>query len=439
MGVSPSTWLPPNSEREVGLGFYATSTPGLPASIKQQPDDFVVREISRYPLPVPDGSYTILRVVSRDWEQHELAARIASVLGIPRHAIAWAGTKDRRAVAERLFSYRGPPPNTPLEIPGVDFREAYRARDGLSLGFHYGYSFSIRLSGDRSNGAEAIQSLGATRDAIRSLGWVPNLFGLQRFGEVRPITHLVGQAIVRGNLAGAVELYLAQILPDGDGFGDVARLSYGEHHDPVRALKEFPPSFRFERILLDHLARGHSPARALGGLSRELRQLFVHAYQSWLFNRWATKRLEAALPCEAPTSGDYLVRRAADGTVARSGGVPVSADNLSEGRDLVGRGRATVAGPLVGHETPELEGDAGKLFESLLEEEGIRRRDFAVPNMPSIASAGTWRPLVISAPPIAIEAPVGESIRLSFSLPKGAYATVLLREYLKNGAAESRS
>ena len=56
-----------------------------------------------------DGLYTVAHVESRNWEQHELGAAIARRLGLSAHSIQWAGTKDRRAVAERLFSYKGLP------------------------------------------------------------------------------------------------------------------------------------------------------------------------------------------------------------------------------------------------------------------------------------------------------------------------------------------
>lgn len=435
-------WDPPAPERALGLGFYVTGTPGFSGRLKQRPEDFRVDEISASPVPDPDGAFTILRVSSRNWEQHELSQRLAAALGLPPHALSWSGTKDRRAVAERLVSYRGRPPVDPVAIPDVEVRAAYTARDGLSLGHHFGNAFTIRLGVDPSGQDEAAARARATAEALRARGGFANLFGPQRFGEVRPVTHEVGRRLVHHDLEGAVRVYLVALPDQADTVGLQARRSYAEHGDPVRALREFPPFFRFERTLLERLARGDSAGRALHGLPRELRLLFVHAYQSLLFNRWVTARVDRGLPLDNVVVGDHVVRVGRDGTVRSADGVPVDASNLAECQETVRRGGARLAGPLVGFETPAVSGVPGEILRDLLSAEGIERRDFSLPAMPELGSAGTWRPVWVDLPPLGLasEAPRPDTdetdggITLTFALPKGSYATVLLREFLKDGA-----
>jgi tRNA pseudouridine13 synthase len=429
----PGAWTPPESERAIGLGFYATSTAPVAATLKGDADDFVVREISSYPMPDPGGRFAVLRVRSRNWEQHELAARLESRLGLGRNAIAWAGTKDRRAVAERLLSYQGRVPDRPIELPGVELMEAYQARDGLSLGHHYGNSFSIRLT-EVDDPAIAAESFRRSTAELVALTAVPNFFGPQRFGEVRPVTHLVGQALAAGDTAAAVEVYLAG-LPESSGEeGRTARLHYAETHDARRALEEFPSAYRFERQMLERLARGATPESALRALSRELRLLFVHAVQSWMFNRWLTARVEAGLSLVEPEAGDTILRVARDGTVPSRDPVPVDAGNLFECRETVRRGRARLAAPLIGYGTERPSGRPGELYDRVLRETGVTPNGFRLPSFPEISSAGAWRASTIAPPPVGI-AVVGEStVRVDFALPKGSYATVLVREFLKPGA-----
>lgn len=432
--MAPDAFRPPAADRVLGLEFYGSDTPGAPATAKRSPEEFRVAEVSSYPTPDPSGAYTIVRVVSRDWEQHELGEALARRLGLPPHAIAWSGTKDRRAVAERLFSYRGAPPEGDLALPRVEVVEAYRARDGLVLGHHYGNAFEIHVVPVDAEIAPAMAAYAATENALRIGGGFPNFFGPQRFGEVRPVTHEVGRALVHGDAARAVEVYLTEI-PAGTpvGRGDDARAAFAEHHDPARALREMPAEYRFERALLERLARGRTAVQALRGLSRDLRLLFVHAYQSYLFNRWLSARHREGLPTAAPVVGDRILRVGRDGTVRGRDGVPVQPDNEPECRDLVARGGAFVAGPLVGYGTPLDEGVPGRILARILAEEEVDRRGFRMPFAPEISSEGAWRPISFPVPPIA-RAPDESGIWFRFALPKGAYATVLLREFLKSGA-----
>lgn len=428
----PNAWRPPEAERAIGLEFYATRTPPVAGTIKAEAEDFLVREISSYPMPDPEGRFTVLKVRSRNWEQHELAARLGAWLGLPRNAIAWAGTKDRRAVADRLLSYRGVPPDRPIELPGVEVLEAYRARDGLSLGHHYGNSFSIRVTEltDRDG------ALGIFQETARELNdatVIPNFFGPQRFGEVRPVTHLVGQALVAGDTAGAVEVYLAALPDASDPEGRAARLAYAGDHDADRALREFPRAYRFERQILERLARGASPEVALRGLARELRLLFVHAVQSWMFNRWISAREAAGLSFTVPVPGDTLLRLARDGTTPSRDPIPVEEGNLHECRETVRKGRARLAGPLVGYLTPNPGGPVGALLDQVLAETKVSPPGFRLPSFPELSSAGAWRPVTIATPPLGLR-PDGDGVGLSFALPKGSYATVVLRELLKPGA-----
>jgi tRNA pseudouridine13 synthase len=436
--MSPDRWLPPVEERLLGLEFYATSTPGVGGRLKRDPADFRVQELSAYPAPDPNGPVTILRIKSQGWEQHELTDRLAQWLRVPAHAIRWAGTKDRRAIAERILSYRGaPPPSETLQLHDVEVLEVYRAREELVLGHHYGNRFEIELRGLSDPIEATAPRAQATRSELVTAKGFPNFFGAQRFGEVRPITHSVGRALVQGDVARAIEIYLCEIPPGEEPLGASAREAYAKHRDPVRALTEFPPSLQFERQILDHLARGQPPERALRALSRPLRTLFIHAYQAHVFNRYLSRRWAARLSLLDPQPGDWLLRVARDGTVPGRDPVPVADDNLTETRSLVEHGRARLVGPLVGYATPRLQGLGGELLESILKEDAVTRDQFRLPATPDIASAGNWRPFWCPTPPIEITEASSESdggLRFSFSLPRGTYATVLLREFMKRGA-----
>jgi tRNA pseudouridine13 synthase len=442
-------WLPGPVETSMGIGIFRSTSPGIGGRIKTAPADFQVDEVSRYPMPDPKGRFTIVRVCANDVEQNALVTRLQRALGLPPGAIGFAGTKDRRAISTQLLSLPVAPERLDgLHLSGVEVLERYRSGEGLNLGHLYGNRFRIRLEGvpgdDRGEVRE--RALAVERE-LRAGGGFPNFFGPQRFGEIRPVTHLVGRALVLHSADQAVHAYLTAGVEEQVPEGHEARAAYASHRDPARALREFPDTFNFERTLLDKLAQGKGAEAALRALPRTLRQLFVHAYQSYLFNRLLTRRTLEGLPLNDPVPGDRVIRVGVDGLESGGATVPVTSDNLSEIRAWVRSGRARVAGPLVGTETPDDPGRPGELLHEIMEEEGVERKDFHIPEAPELSSRGTHRSLLAPLPlrvfpdpgpdPGAPSSPAEEGLSLAFDflLEKGQYATVLLREFTKAQAS----
>jgi len=89
------------------------------------------------------------------------------------------------------------------------------------------------------------------------------------------------------------------------------------------------------------------------------------------------------------------------------------------------RGRAFVTAPLVGTETDLADGEQGEIERAVLEDLGLEPADFDLPG--EFHSSGTRRAMLLRTD-LSLET---EPLTLEFALPKGSYATVVLREYLK--------
>jgi tRNA pseudouridine13 synthase len=94
------------------------------------------------------------------------------------------------------------------------------------------------------------------------------------------------------------------------------------------------------------------------------------------------------------------------------------------------RGRAFVTAPLVGTDTDLADGEPGEIEREVLDEVGIEPDDFDLPG--EFHSTGTRRAVLVRTD-LEVER---DPLTFAFSLPKGSYATVLLREYLKVDPAE---
>src|SRR5437667_2727201 len=205
-------------ERDVGIEGYLTSTPGLGGTIKASADDFVVDEISSPPPPAIDGRYTVVALRVRNWETNRLVRELARALHISRRRIGFAGTKDKRALTTQLFSFENVPPEAikTLRMKDLEVLDVSRSERPLEIGDLAGNRFQIVVRDLAVTEDRAIPIAEEAARQIRSFGGFPNFFGLQRFGSVRPITHVVGRHIVRGEFQEAVDTYVANPI-EGEG------------------------------------------------------------------------------------------------------------------------------------------------------------------------------------------------------------------------------
>jgi tRNA pseudouridine13 synthase len=171
--------------------------------------------------------------------------------------------------------------------------------------------------------------------------------------------------------------------------------------------------------------------KALEALPANLQRLLVNAAQSYAFNLIISRRLKRGLPFHEAVEGDVVCfadRDAPEGLVLPDTDrrQHASGERLRTVNRHAARGRAFVTAPLVGTETEFADGEPGEIAHEVLSELGLTRSDFDLPG--EFHSTGTRRAILLRA---------GVSVRhdplaFSFSLPKGSYATVVLREYLKS-------
>ena len=193
-------------EAGIGMRYYLSPTEGTGGRLKASAQDFIVKEISNRPPEKKDGRFTIADVTSTNWETNRLVRLLARSLYISRERIGFAGTKDKRAVTTQLMSFECPKENLDrVDFKDLEFSNVYTSNRGIKIGDLIGNEFEITVRDFTADMKEIPDIISETADAIRKTGGFPNYFGVQRFGVSRPITHLVGEAIVRGDLKKAVE------------------------------------------------------------------------------------------------------------------------------------------------------------------------------------------------------------------------------------------
>ena len=436
-------------ESEMGMRYYASESDGTGGRLRAEPEDFRVTEIEQFGADVqpPDadpGSYphTVFRATLRGWDTNDFADALSRKLGISRERVSWAGTKDKRAVTTQLFSVRDVDPEEVPEVRNADVEVLGRAGRPVLFGDLAGNGFEIRVrDAERPENAEPVARelrafAGGDPDDPDVSGGTPNFFGHQRFGSLRPITHRVGLEVVRGDWEAAVLEYVTTTGEAEPADTREARRWIAETRDWAGGVERLPGRLRYERSMCHALAdAGGEPdpeafREALETLPTNLQRLLVNAAQSYLFNEMLCRRLERGLPFHEAVEGDVVCFADRD---APEGLALPDTDRLQEasgGRLRTvnrhcSRGRAFVTAPLVGTETEFADGEPGEISHEVLDEFDVTRGDFDLPG--EFHSTGTRRAVLLRT-----DLGVGtDPLKFSFSLPKGSYATVVLREFLK--------
>jgi len=440
----------PDIDKLLGIEVYATKTLGVGGAIKAAVEDFRVEEV------LVDGSkaqinpaepqkrvlgctqepqrYLLCVLVKHNWDTFIAVKNVARQLGIDQNRIQIAGIKDAKALTAQYITIE----NVSMEDAAkVDVRDISVCpvgyiRNPLSLFYLLGNSFTIKISMVQQEQSFIQAQIAQTMQEINQVGGIPNFFGHQRFGTIRPITHLVGKAILKGDFAEAAMIFLAQPSQDEHPSSRQARVELEEKRDFNLAIENFPKQLRYERSMLNYLTEKPDDfTGAFSTLPAKLQVLFVQAYQSYLFNRFLSERVKAGLPLGEALAGDFVVG------VERSGlpmvNMPrlVTAESAGKTNEAVKAGRLRVALPIVGFKQKMSEDVMGELEKRVLEEERVDLNGFRVTVNSKLGNRGGLRTATTPVKDYRLLNAANGSVSLGFTLFRGCYATILLREIIK--------
>ena len=439
----------------MGIEVHATRSLGIGGAIRQFVEDFIVEEVlvngskaQVYPVKdygeiedVKKERYLLCVLIKRNWDTFRAIREIANQLNINSGRVQIAGIKDAKAVTAQHITIEDVTPKEvkKIKVSDIEVRPLGYFRSKLSSYFLLGNNFHVTIRAVNHSKTTIKKRLAETLKELKTIGGVPNFFGHQRFGTTRPITHLVGKAIVQGNFKKAAMLFLAKPSPFEHPESREAREQLHSTPDFEKALKIFPKQLHYERLMLKHLAK--KPKDFVGAFRRlppKLRQLFPQAYQAYLFNKFLSKRIACGLPLNRVEAGDYIVN------VERSG-LPmirmykiVGAQKLGEFNQGVKKGRMRLALPIIGFKQSTSQGVQGEIEKEILKEEGITPEQFKISLMPEISAKGELRTALTELRDYSLceisrdtANPPKYLVRVHFTLYRGSYATVFLREIMK--------
>jgi tRNA pseudouridine13 synthase len=152
-----------------------------------------------------------------------------------------------------------------------------------------------------------------------------------------------------------------------------------------------------------------------------------------------SKRIEDGLPLNNAEVGDYVVSLQRSGLPLLTMYKIVKTENHAEVNEAIKAGRMLLALPLIGFKQKPSQGVQGEIERQILEEEGIAPANFKIKDMPEISPKGELRAALTPLNNFQLKEvsadlanPSKNMIKISFTLHRGSYATVLLREIMKS-------
>lgn len=298
--------------------------------IKQIPEDFQVNEIIS--LDMSGGDYAYYRLVKRNWNTLDAIRKISEKTGINTKFFGYAGNKDKQAITTQYFScFKGTKDIENAKTEGITIEYIGNGKKRINLGDLDFNEFRIVVRGLDSE----------TRFTPRK---ILNLFDEQRFGTKNE-NIVIGRMVLQKKFNNACEKLGLEV----------------EDNSPVNALRK---------------------------VERRLLRLYLHAYQSYLWNEVAS--------------------------------------SLKNEYETI---------PLLGFLT-KYDGEIKEAYEALMEKDGIKKEDFMIRSFPEMAIEGSDRKMFLEVHDFAVEYADDElnegkkKAIVKFRLEKGQYATLAVKEML---------
>jgi tRNA pseudouridine13 synthase len=442
----------PPLEKELGMETYVTQSPRVGGRIRQLLDDFVVEELlvdgslAEVSAPVEAwepagmGRYLVCVLVKRRWDTFLAVRKVAERLRISRKRIRFAGIKDTKALTAQHISLQNVSPSKVLDvqIKDITLYPQRFSKERMYSQLIKGNRFHITIRGIDQPASVIEERTKSIQTEIEDIGGVPNFFGHQRFGTIRPNTHQIGKHLTMGDAEKAALVFLAEPSVHEHPEAREARQQLQDTLDFGQALERFPRFLRYERFMLRHLAKyPNDYVGAFRTLPRRLRKLFVQGYQSYLFNRFLSERIRRGIPLDEPQIGDYTIKLDEHGLPTEEYD-QATTTNLQTIEQSVKEGKMCMAAPLIGTKQPPSKGIQGQIEQEILEAENVTPQKFQISFMPEATAEGRVRAILnpvwnLLQEEIAEdkENPGKQMMKLGFTLNRGSYATVLLREFMK--------
>jgi len=387
----------PKIDSELGISVYTTSFPGCGGKIKKQNEDFAVSETisenARSQI-ISDSGYAVCKLKKNGIDTTHALKEIFKKHGIRFKSF---GLKDASAITEQFVVTTSKIKRdfvineSKYSIKKIGFTTKPLSKKEMT-----GNHFKIKISG----ASDILRQFEEYENVL-------NFYGYQRFGSSRPVTHLIGKALIQKDFARAIDLLLSFTSEYDAPENTKLRKIMADKSKYSETLKIIPNRMDLEKIALKNMIEHGNPVKTIRALPLPIRRFFVQSYQSFIFNKTLSMSFENGEELFSPQTND------------------VCYDKNSNLGKFENDPFQRLAIPFVGYSYYK-KTRFHYYIEKILQSEEISPKDFFSKELQEISSEGGFRNSSIKCKDYTVEDSV-----VSFSLSRGSFATILLREIMK--------
>ncbi len=387
----------PEIDSKIGISVYTTKFEGSGGKIRTTPEDFKVYEIisdKSLKLISTEGDYAVFNLAKKKIDTNHALSDIFRKTGLRLKAL---GLKDAYAVTEQFVCSN----NKGRSIDNYSSSKYSLKKIGfvkkpLSKKNMIGNKFSIKIVDAKKNITE-----------FKEQDKILNFYGYQRFGSKRPVTHLIGKAILQRNFEKAVELILSFRSSYDSKENNEIREKLQDKANYEQYLDQIPKQMDIERMVIREMISSKDPQKSIRKVPLSVRRFYVQSYQSFLFNHTLSSAFVDGEDLWQPQEGDICF------------------DLLGIlGKFLKGKDQR-LAIPFVGYSYYK-KTRFNYQISKILESEEISPKDFFVKEMQEVSNEGGFRQASIDCTNYS-----AKDDTVEFALSRGSFATILLRELMK--------
>lgn len=382
--------------------------------LKQQPSDFFVEEITNILVTQFKKAYSIFIMEKTELDTFDAVYKISKKIKVPLFEIGYAGLKDKHAITKQYISIPTKYNVEKIILNKLSLKFVGYSNKKIKIGDLKGNKFSITIRDIRHNKIDKIN------DKIKSINscGLPNYFDSQRFGSVFK-NEFIGKNLIKKKYEKAVKIFLTKYLKTEN-----KNIKNEKRNIQINwsKLENITVNNKIFANVIKEYLKTKNWISAYKKIPKNLREMHVNAYLSYLWNECIKEILRTCVNGKKIYSVKYAV------------GLLYFYKNLSkEELDKIPFEFPTL------NEKVNLSKFENKIVTKVLYKENITIQDLDIKTTTGIYLKTRKRQVIIKPEKFTTYSITDDKlntfngkpqrkITLSFSLPKGSYATIITKK-----------